>query len=327
MSVTDSNPPKPRLLVVSSVLPFPGTAGQQQRVAYTLKALREYFHVTFLTAADGSIRSRLLEHVDDAILLPPKYSKNIFTRIFHRTAALIYTGFTGLKLSNYITGKLEFSPRRISSLLNERSFDIALFEYWHAVESVPVFRQKNIPCVLDMHNILWQSYKRHPPAKTFMLRGWSDWAISQYKKREEEAWKKFDGLIAINRAEMEYTAQRISDKTKIFYAPMGVDISSWAYSWRPAHPPRLAYYGGLGSRHNQLDAIFCYEQIMPIIWREHPNAELWLVGSNPPDLLKKIEAADPRVKVTDYIEQVQNALARMSVVLCPWSGTYGFRSR
>ncbi len=42
---------KPRPLVNFSVLPFPRNNGQQQRVYYTLKALRETFHHTLLTVA------------------------------------------------------------------------------------------------------------------------------------------------------------------------------------------------------------------------------------------------------------------------------------
>jgi len=319
------------MLVISSILPFPGVAGQQQRVANTLKALRGYFHITFLTVVDQKnktlIENRLIEYVDDVILLPSKYSKNIFTKSFHKIAGLIYSFFTGLKFSNYIIGKLEFSPSRIQKTLSDRYFDIALFEYWHAVDSVSILKKKNILCVLDMHNILWQSYKRHLPSRIFGLNWWTAWAISNYKKREEAAWKQFNGLIAINRAEMDYTIQQVPEKNAMFYTPMGVDISSWSYSWQPKKPQRLAYYGGLSSHHNQVDAFFCYEQIMPGIWNNYPNAELWIVGSSPPDTLKKLSEKDARVIVTGYVEQVQDVLMYMSVVLCPWSGTYGFRSR
>ena len=108
----------------------------------------------------------------------------------------------------------------------------------------------------------------------------------------------------------------------------------WARTWRSGptsgrrpHPPRLAYYGGLGSRHNQQDALTCYRDIMPGIWESIPEAELWLVGSQPPKKLEALAAADTRIKVTGTLENPQEVLKTMSVVLCPWSGTYGFRSR
>jgi glycosyltransferase involved in cell wall biosynthesis len=66
---------------------------------------------------------------------------------------------------------------------------------------------------------------------------------------------------------------------------------------------------------------------MPEIWRTFPDAELWLVGSNPPESLRALAVEDSRIKVTGFVESVQQILRTMSVVICPWSGTYGFRSR
>jgi glycosyltransferase involved in cell wall biosynthesis len=50
------------------------------------------------------------------------------------------------------------------------------------------------------------------------------------------------------------------------------------------------------------------------------------VGSNPSERLRRL-TSDSRVKVTGFVEKVQDVLCTMSLVLCPWSGTYGFRSR
>jgi glycosyltransferase involved in cell wall biosynthesis len=65
---------------------------------------------------------------------------------------------------------------------------------------------------------------------------------------------------------------------------------------------------------------------MPRIWKRYPDAELWLVGSNPSERLRRL-TSDSRVKVTGFVEKVQDVLCIMSLVLCPWSGNYGFRSR
>ena len=108
---------------------------------------------------------------------------------------------------------------------------------------------------------------------------------------------------------------------------MRTDLTLWSYAWRPhTQPKKIAYYGGLGSRHNQEDALACYKQIMPHIWKQFPDAELWLIGSNPPDQLQAL-TSDKRVKVTGFVKDVQALLSTMSVVVCPWTGTYGFRSR
>jgi glycosyltransferase involved in cell wall biosynthesis len=133
-------------------------------------------------------------------------------------------------------------------------------------------------------------------------------------------------LITINAAEHAYVEERLPDKP-LFYAPMGIDLEQWPYSWRPAEPPWVAYYGGLGSPHNRRDALRCYEEIMPRVWEQRPEVELWLVGSNPPPEMRTLDEEDARVHVTGYVEEVQEVLRTMTAVLCPWRGRYGFRSR
>lgn len=321
----------PHLLVISTVWPFPRKAGQQQRVYYTLKALRECFHVTFLTVAPdnkvASTHTELLEYCDEAIVLQSQYDATKFRKAWHKLLGTFYTLWTGLKFSNYLVGQVEFTPERLDTHVENLDFACVLYEYWHASETPVIFQKRGIPCILDMHNILWQSYARQLAAKPYLPEWWRDWRVAQYKRHEERAWEKFDALISINAAEHESVRSRMSPSVPIFYAPMGTDLSSWPYSWSPVEPRRVAYYGGLGSPHNQKDALFCYEQIMPEIWRQEPSTELWLVGSNPPEFLQQLSRQDSRVVVTDFVPIVQDVLKTMTAILCPWSGTYGFRSR
>jgi len=321
---------KPRLLVLSSVLPFPRTAGQENRVYYTLKALRNNFHLTFLTVAEeiniAEIELKLLELCDAAIVLPSKYLHNWPRRIFHKVVGTVFTFITGLKFSNYLIGEVEFSPQRLASVLKDLSFDAILFEYWHTFKVTNIARERGIPSILDMHNILWRSYARQLDVKVNFPDQVKRWFVNRYKTREEIAWNAFDMLIAINLDEYGYTRQKIRKEVNLVYLPMGIDMAVWPQCWLPATPKRVAYYGGLGSPHNQQDALLCYREIMPLIWEQFPLVEFWIVGSNPPGFISDLER-DQRVHVTGFVDQPQAILKTMTLVLCPWSGTYGFRSR
>jgi glycosyltransferase involved in cell wall biosynthesis len=66
---------------------------------------------------------------------------------------------------------------------------------------------------------------------------------------------------------------------------------------------------------------------MPLVWKEMAEVEFWIVGSNPPSDLRALSNHDRRVMVTGFVPQVQDVLKTMTTVLCPWRGTYGFRSR
>jgi glycosyltransferase involved in cell wall biosynthesis len=178
-----------------------------------------------------------------------------------------------------------------------------------------------------MHDILWQAYARHLQASALPPVWWKQWAVRQYRAAEQAAWSKFDALIAINAEEQTYVRNLLADRVPVFYAPMGIDLEQWPYCWTPSDPPRIAYYGGLGNPHRQRDALHCYEALMPPIWRRFPAAQLWLVGSDPPAALFELTRREPRVRVTGFVEKVQEVLKTMTLLLCPWSGTYGFRSR
>lgn len=322
---------RPRLLILSAVHPFPRTSGQQQRVYYKLRALRDQFHLTFLTIADlgeaESVQQKLLELCDEAIVLPSAYTRSRLSHALHKILGSLYVLLTGLKFSNYLAGKVEFSTARLMSILKDHHFDAVLFEYWHAHEAAGWFRSGGARTILDMHDILWRSYARQLDAKPYLSSWLKDWMRRRYQAREESAWNDFDMLIAINQEELEYVRQHIRPGIVSFYAPMGTDISAWTYCWQPAlSPRRIAYYGSLGSSHNQQDALLCYREIMPLIWVQYPDLEFWIVGSNPPGFIKEL-ASDRRVHVTGFVEEPKDVLKHMSLVLCPWSGTYGFRSR
>lgn len=319
-----------KVLIISHVWPFPGTSGQQVRVRYTVEAAVREFDVDFLTFTPSAQREEVGKHLV-ALGCRPVILESCLPRSgLKRLARSLASGFfvlrTGMKSSNYAIGKVEFTADRIRSAVDPGDYSAVLYEYFHAVDSVPVFQRAGVPAILDMHNVLWKSREQRLSERT----AWPAWfkraSLSRYRRWEEFSWDQFDALVAINRSEYDLVHSRLRPSQKLFYAPMGADLSRWPACWRPASPSRLAYYGGLGSHHNEAAALRCHDHIMPQIWKRFPDAELWLVGSNPSERLRRL-TSDSRVKVTGFVEQVQDLLCTMSLVLCPWSGTYGFRSR
>lgn len=324
-----SAPERPSLLVVSSVLPFPGAAGQEQRVKNKLLAFRERFTVTFLTHVRreerGEVAARLGELADETLLLDSLYWRSPLSRLLHRGAAAAYAAATGLKVSNYVVGRLELSPRRVLAAAGSRRFDAALFEYWHAWRAADELGRRGVATVLDMHDVLWRSYAEQMSRR--QPRWLREARVAAYRDREEAAWRRFDALVTINREEDAYVRSRLPEGSPLFYAPMGIDLAGWPYRPRPAEPARLAYYGSFKTRRNQDAARRVFEAVMPRIWRQRPEVELWLVGSSPPSELRELAARDPRVHVPGFVDDVGALLATMRAVLCPFSGAYGFRSR
>jgi glycosyltransferase involved in cell wall biosynthesis len=323
--------PLPRLLVVSHVLPFPAVAGQNQRVRYTLEAARRRFHVTFLTYADpsdvASTSDRLRLECDEAIVLPSLHAGSAPLARACMTGIAHLKAWCGcLKPSNHLIGDMELSRSRVLPVVAGGNFDLVLFEYWHAWRAATACRHLGTMTVVDTHNVLWHTYGQYIDARRTYPTPLRAAAVRRYRSHEERAWAAFDVLIAINKSELAHLRTVAGPSCNVLYAPMGISMEKWPYSYDPATPPRVAYYGGLGSARNSKAALACHREVMPVVWSRRPDAEYWIIGSNPPQALRDLEA-DVRVKVTGFVEQPPELLGSMSVVLCPWQGTYGFRSR
>ncbi|MEO8097273.1 MAG: glycosyltransferase family 4 protein [Acidobacteriota bacterium] len=318
---------KPSLLIVSHVLPFPGATGQEQRVLQMVRALSKQFRTTFLTVATepAPVKMALEKYCDEALVLQSAYPRDFFGKLLHKMAAGTYAAINGVKTSNYTIGRLELSADRVMPALEGRHFDCALFEYWHAAQLVPALKAKGMRCILDMHNVLWRA--RQAEFEGGVATRWvTRVQVDRYRQYEEHTWRQFDGVIAISAAERDYVTSRVTARTEVFYAPMGVDSTAWPYEWQPVTPPRVVYYGALGNAHNQEGVLRCARQILPQVWREIPNAEFWIVGSNPPPDIQNLQV-DKRIRITGFVERPQAELPAMSVALCPFRGRFGFRSR
>ena len=137
-----------------------------------IKALSKNFHITFFTSVDKNqaddTKIKLKKYVDTCIVLNTEYS-GLLKKIYLNVAGFVWALKTGLKISNYIVGEYDFTIKKIEKEIQNQKFDAVLFEYWHAHKTIKFFRQKNIPTILDMHNILWRSYESQVKRKNGYL--------------------------------------------------------------------------------------------------------------------------------------------------------------
>ena len=322
----------PKLLMVSPAALFPLNMASKVRILNILKAASRKFDVTFLTVCDPrdmpENEKRLGSICSHTVLLPPRNRKNLAARVVHKGLSKLACFATGMPSEFYYSSILNLSPERVRNVLNSSSFDVVLVEYWFAAKSVEYFRKIGVPCFLDMHDILWRKRitSRNPNVSNILETTYRNYLDKRYRMLEEATWQRFDHLIAINIAEEKYVRQELSSSVSMITAGMGVDLNEWPYCWEPATPPRIIFYGSLSGKGNEMAALRCANRIMPLIWSKAPDAELWLVGANPTGSLLALQT-NPRIKVTGFVDRVQDVLSSAAVMLCPLKGKYGFRSR
>ena len=323
----------PRLLLIAPSVLLPLDMASKVRILNILKAAVEKFDVTFLSRCDQNDISNNDEFlksigVNNTIFLPSRNRENIASRYLYGGVSILAEYLVGMPSHLFYSGLINLTPKRVADTLQDKHFDVVFFEYWFASPSVNYFKKLGIPCVLDMHDILWKKLVTSDDSdyKNVLKKFHNKFLADRYRTYEETSWRKFDHLIAINHEEAVYVRERMNSNVSMITAGMGVDLNEWHYCWKPVNPPRIVFYGSLSGTENEMAALRCAKGIMPLVWNRAPDAELWLVGANPTGSLLTLQT-NPRIKVTGFVDRVQDVLSSAAVMLCPLKGKYGFRSR
>lgn len=108
--------------------------------------------------------------------------------------------------------------------------------------------------------------------------------------------------------------------------PNGVDLNYF----RPLHQERrrfnIVFSGKMSYHANVATALYLYQQIMPLIWQQQPEATLTIVGSKPPKSLQLL-ARDPRVEVTGFVTDMRPYVGRAEVMLSPMVYSVGIQNK
>ncbi len=325
---------KPKILIISHILPLPGDSGQKMRVKNTLKFLLPKFDVTYLSFCKKNEKQKNIKLIkrfsNNQIFLNSIYNSNFIVKIILKVFSIFYSILTGLKPSNFIIGEIEFSWHRLKKIVKNGGYDIVLVEYFYAYRLAKNIKRLKIPVALDTHNILWKSFQKQLNDKGYLPSILIKMMVDRYRKFEEYAWSNFDHVIAINENEKDYIRSVVTSSTNVSLSGMGVDMMKWNATNFPKNKRKLKkifYYGSLNSTHNQRDALFAYFNIFKKLEELHSDVEFWIIGNNPPKNIIELGETESNVFVTGFVDKVEDVINKMDFAIIPWSGKYGFRSR
>jgi len=88
----------------------------------------------------------------------------------------------------------------------------------------------------------------------------------------------------------------------------------------------LVFFGNMSFPPNADAAIHLASEIMPLVWRERPDAIATLIGPSPPDALRRLHDGR-RIFVTGFVDDVRPYLARATVVVSPLRFGAGMKNK
>lgn len=108
--------------------------------------------------------------------------------------------------------------------------------------------------------------------------------------------------------------------------PNGVDLEYFRPMQQQRRRFNLVFSGKMSYHANVATALYLHQQIMPLIWRQRPEATLTIVGNGPPKVIQAL-ATDPRVEVTGYVKDIRPYVGCAEVMLSPMVYSVGIQNK
>ena len=152
--------------------------------------------------------------------------------------------------------------------------------------------------------------------------------LPRTQRYEAQLVRSFDHTVvtsAVDKAALVALAEGGVSKSyaaSIDVVPNGVDLELFSpRAPEDRHANRIVFSGKMSYHANVTAALHLVNDIMPAVWAQRPDAEVWLVGKEPPPELRALDsgaqAQERRVVVTGAVPAMQEYIQSAAVAAAP----------
>jgi glycosyltransferase involved in cell wall biosynthesis len=145
--------------------------------------------------------------------------------------------------------------------------------------------------------------------------------LSRTRRAEALLPNLFDQTVVTAASDAAALRSLAGANAPISVVPNGVDLAGFSPPATPAQraPARIIFTGKMSYHANVSAAVHLVQTIMPLVWAQRADAEVWLVGKEPAPEVRAL--ASTRVIVTGGVDSMAAALQAATVAAAPI--TYG----
>ena len=320
--------PRPKILFLAHLLPWPLEGGGQIKSYHTLRLLSERYDITLLALI------RRPEEQENVSYLEPFCVGGIQCFLLRRTL-----------LSNPI--------HALRSLLTRKSFIVTrdyLFEFgrvgWDEalrlvydiihIDHLQMAQfvdfefssYTDTKTILDQHNVEHRIPKRlaETPGTNPLLRWYANQEWQKLRDFELDAMRGVDKTLTVSDDDKNAFLQLAPDLTgKIETVPIGVDTDYFAVAERKPDANALLSIGTMYWPPN-VDAMQWFvSEVLPLIRQTKPDTRLLVVGAKPTPEIIGLGERDPNIVVTGTVPDVRPYASECGVFIVPLRSGSGMR--
>lgn len=220
----------------------------------------------------------------------------------------------------------------------QRTFDVIHVEHLRGIASVEQLAS-NYPLVwdaVDCISLLFQQTAKY--GHSLPIRAMATLEHKRTQRYETAMLKHLPYIVTISErdrqamlnlyhAQMD-TVKRVGEDVdvSIDVVSSGVDLAYFYPVEQELSPYNIVFSGKMSYHANVAAALYLYNEIMPLVWKQQPEVTLTLVGSNPPKSLQRL-VNDPRVNVTGYVDDIRPYVRNAQVMVSPMVYSVGLQNK
>ncbi len=315
-----------KILVISSILPYPPKDGGKARLYHLYHRLSKKYQITWVSPIwDGeeTYLEGASKFCHQVIPLPKEEHFSFPTRgamgLLKRVLAHLHIPRLFEFVFGYVKAPgvywLPRTPERlkvVEEILRQNHIDLIISEFEGNAELVP--EPVEIPCLLSTHNVqsslFWRARKTFPGSWVDRLFTVPEWLkIIHYEKKN---YSRYNGIMVVSEKDKQILQKRCPS-LPVKLIPNGVDTEFFTPSSSPPIPHTMVYLGNYAYPPNADAVRFFYAQIFPKIRRRFPDARLILIGASPPEELIGQEG----VECLGFVDDIRPIVQQAEVMVVP----------
>jgi glycosyltransferase involved in cell wall biosynthesis len=244
--------------------------------------------------------------------------------------------------------------RRLAQLVEDTSFDVVHVEHLRGVRYGLALARAAARTGTRRPAMVWDSVdcisslfrRAAQQSLTRRVRMAAKLELPRTERFEGSVASRFDRVLVTSEIDRHELLQLTDGGTcglpaaRVEVLPNGVDLDYFSPSTEPRDPATLVITGKMSYHANATAVIRFVEDVMPTIWAELPETQLWVVGKDPTRELIKLGRAgvdtgsngsgpDPsaRVRVTGTVEDLRPSLRRATLAVAPIQYGVGIQNK
>ena len=314
-----------KILWLSHLVPYPPKGGVLQRSYHLLKELSKYHQVDLLAFNQKRLMEPLVPSLEEGLTEAKSHLSGFCRKVEFFDIPSERTSWTRkwLALKSLFTSY----PYTLNWLLSDEFYDRLKelvahedYDYVHfdTISLAPYLSAcGNLKASLDHHNIESHMLLRRSKKESNILK---KVYFQQEGRRLEKYEKYFCPRFAFNYTCSDLDGERlnrISKNSIVYTVPNGVDINFFKPLGKKKRERSMAFIGGLGWYPNTQAVKFLLEKIWPKVYSKYPDSTLDIVGSKPPDSIKRLAKKYNGVTVHGFVDDIMPIFDSAMCYVCP----------